>query len=153
MKIWVRLPVMEFFRRTDRRTLLPWVLLLVISFLCTQGASLHTHELDHEDGYHDHAHVLEFNDHGHVSKAHLVSDKSHADQHSGVIFEIEISPDGLLKNINNSLFSMVFIVFFFTLMLLPPSRQLIQTQRCREKKSIFHRNSVISPPLRAPPQL
>jgi len=148
---------MTFFRLTNKPVLLLWSLLLSLSLLCAQGAKLHTHNLDHghndhPNDYHSHIHSIidEAGDHGHLSKAHFTHDTSHNDHHDGVISEVDISPDGLLKNANDNVFEIVLFALFFTLMIFVSSRQLVQ--RCRESKLILHRYYVLSPPLRAPPQ-
>ena len=140
---------MEFFHLANKQTLLLWCFLLSLSLLCVQGAKLHVHNLDHE--HHSHIHAIDdASDHARLSKAHFAHDASHGDHHNGVIPEVDISPDRVLKNTNNSPFTLALAVFFFTLTIFIVSRQLIQ--RCREGKLIFHEYYVLSPPLRAPPQ-
>ncbi len=141
---------MEFFRLTNKRTLLLWSLLLSLSLLCMQEAKLHVHDLDHGH-HHGHTHAIDgAGGHAHLSKAHFAHDTSHGDHHNGVISEVDISPDGVLKNANNSPFTIALFIFFFTLLIFVSSRRLIQ--RCRESKLILHEYYVLSPPLRAPPQ-
>jgi len=143
---------MEFFRRINKRTLLLWSLLLCLSLLCAQGVVLHVHSMDHgHDDQQSHIHAAdEANDHAHMSKAHFTHDTSHNDHHDSVASEIDVSPDGLLKNSSNNIFAIALISFFFILVMFVPSQRLIHC--CRESKLILHRNYVLSPPLRAPPQ-
>ncbi len=147
---------MNSFRQIDRRTLLLWVLLLSLALLCAQGAKLHVHNLDHgqdnhHNDYHSHTHdaIDEVVDHGHLSKAHFTHDTSHNDHHDGVVSEVDVTPDGLLKNTNNNVFAIALFVLFFTLITFVSSRQSVQ--RCRERKLVRHSRYVLSPPLRAPP--
>ncbi len=147
---------MEFFHPTNKqskRIVLLWCFLLSLSLLCVQGAKLHVHDLDHRH-HHGQIHAIDgAGDHAHLSKAHFAHDTSHGDHHNDVISEVDISPDGVLKNTNknanNSPFTLALFIFFFTLAIFVASRRLIQ--RCREGKLTFHQYYVLSPPLRAPP--
>jgi len=143
---------MNFLRQLNGRTLLLWSLLLSLTLLCTQGARLHVHNLDHgHDSHHNHSHSSdESGDHSHLSKAHFAHDTSHNEQHNGTMSEVEISPDGVLKNTNASVYTLVLFALFFTLVAFVSSRQLVR--RCRESKLILHSYYLFSPPLRAPPQ-
>lgn len=142
---------MAIFRLIDKRALLLWNLLLVLLLLCAQGVKLHVHNLDHKHSeYHSHTHAVdEAGDHVHLSKAHSAHDTSHNDHYGGVISEIEITSDGVLKNASD-IFAIAVMVFFFTLVISLSSRQSVQ--RCRKNKLIFHGYYLLSPPLRAPPQ-
>ena len=128
-----------------------WSLLLSLALLCAQGVKLHVHDLDHgHDNHHSHAHVIdEASDHGHLSKAHSSHDTSHDDHHDSVASEIDVSPDGVLKN-SNTVFALALIVFFITLMIPASLRQRVHHRR--ENDFILHRDYALSPPLRAPPQ-
>ena len=120
--------------------------------LTRSGANLHVHHLEHDNGnHHNHVHVIDkLGNHGHLSAAHSIHDLSHGDLHSGVLFEIDISPDGLLKNPNHSVLAIALLAFFFTIMPFFSTRQL--ARHYRESKLVIHRFYVLSPPLRAPPQ-
>ncbi len=130
-----------------------WSLLLSLALLCAQGVTLHVHNLDHghDDLYADHHTyaIDEASNHGHLSKTHFTHNTSH-DHHDGVVSEVDITPDRLLKNANNSVFSIALFALFFTLIAFVSSRQLVQ--RSRENKPVPHRFYVLSPPLRASPQ-
>ena len=145
---------MDFFRQTNKRILLLWSVLLALMLLCAQGVKLHAHDLGHGDEHHSsdgHIHAIEATgDHGYLSKVHFAHDTSHSEHHDDVVSEIDISPDGLLKNTNNSVFAIMLFALFFILMVLISSRQLIQ--RCRESQLILRSCQIFSPPLRAPPQ-
>ncbi len=143
---------MDFFRQIDRRILLLWALLLSLALLCAQGgAKLHVHDLDHgHDDHHSHHHpVDEMADHSHLSKAHFIHDTSHNDHHNGVASEIDVAPDGLLKNSNDNIFPITLFALFFTLITFVPSRWLVTYYR--ENKRVLHNRYLLSPPLRAPP--
>ncbi len=134
---------MTFFRFINKRALLLWSLLLSLSLLCAQGAELHVHNLDrgHEHG------------HAHLSKAHFIHDDHHDTFHdtlhnSGVISELDISPDGAVKNTNH-FFAIVVVIFLLILMIFSPARRL--AGRCRGSEFIFWGRYDLSPPLRAPP--
>jgi len=124
---------MEFFRQINKRTLLLWSLLLSLSLLCVQGAKLHVHDLDH----------------GHLSKAHFTHDTSHHDHSDGIISEINLSSEGVLKKAHNNTVAIALLVFFFTLTAFFSSPQ--RTQHYRENKPILYEQHLLSPPLRAPP--
>jgi len=143
---------MEYFRRINKRTLLLWSLLLSLSLLCAQGAGLHVHSVDHgHDELQSHIHGAdEADDHTHMSKAHFTHDTSHNDHHDDVVSEIDVSPEGLLKNASNNIFSIALFTFFFILVMFVSSRQLIYCRR--EGKLILDKYYLLSPPLRAPPQ-
>ncbi|MCF6336458.1 MAG: hypothetical protein L3J84_00695 [Gammaproteobacteria bacterium] len=131
-----------------------WALLLSLALLCAQGTKLHVHNLDHGHNNHlinDHTHdaIDKAANHSYLSKAHFTHDTSH-DHHGSVVSEVDISPDGVLKNTNNSVFSIALFALFFTLITFISSRQLVQ--RCRESKLTLHSDYLLSPPLRAPPQ-
>ncbi len=142
---------MEFFRRIDRRTLLLWSLLLILSLLCSQGVALHVHNLDHiHDEYLDHSHSpFETSDHFHVSKIHSAYDLSHSEHHDSSVYEIDATPDGVLKNISDLFLTLALSVFPFSLLLVSSLGQGVQ--RCKEDRLIFYEHSHLSPPLRAPP--
>ena len=112
---------------------------------------LHVHNSDHEHNDQPNGHLInEAGSHEHLSKAHFISATSHDDHHDDLLSEIDISPDGLLKNFNSNAFAIAFFALFFTLMIFASSRQLVQ--RCRESKLILQSYYLLSPPLRAPPQ-
>lgn len=143
---------MEFLRRINKRTLLLWSLLLCLSLLCAQGVGLHVHSMDHgEDHHQSHIHAAdEANDHAHMSKVHFTHDISHNDHHDSVVSEIDVNPDGLLKNSSNNIFAIALISFFFILLMFVSSRQLVHCRR--ESKLTPNRYYLLTPPLRAPPQ-
>lgn len=143
---------MKFFRQTNRRVLLVLSLVFSLALLCVQGVGLHVHNLDHDHGdHHGHAHAIDdTGEHAHLSKAHFAQDTSHSDHHDGAVSEVDISPDGLLKNSSNNIFAIALIAFFFIFAMFVSSRQWVH--RGRESKLVLYRRYVLSPPLRAPPQ-
>ncbi len=141
---------MRFFRQTNRRALLVLSLLLSLALLCAQEVRLHVHSLDHNHGDHLSHSIDDAGGHAHLSKAHFAQDMSHSDHHDGAVADVDISPDGLLKNFNDNIFAVALIAFFFALLLFVSSRQFVH--HSREGKLILHRRYVLSPPLRAPPQ-
>ena len=143
---------MNSFRQMSRQALLVWSLLLCVALLGAQGVKLHIHHLDHgSDNQHSHSHTIdEAGDHRHLSQAHFTHDISHDTHHDGAVSEVDISPDGILKNINSSAFAVTLSSLLLTLMIFVSSRQRVQ--RYRESKLILYRYYLLSPPLRAPPQ-
>ncbi len=119
-----------------------WSFFLSLAVLCAQDVKLHSHDIQPH-------HSAEASNHAHLSKAHFAHDSSHK-HHNSVVFEVDITPDGVLKSLNNNVFVIALFTLFFTLMAFISSRQLVQ--RCRESKLILHRYYLFSPPLRAPPQ-
>ena len=133
---------MDYFHQTNKKTPILWSLLLCLVLLSVQGqeVKLHAHDLDYNSnhyvvGYHQ------------VSFTHDMFD----DHHDNVVAEIDISPDGLFKSINNSTYSFVLFALFFTLVTLVfLGQQLVQGGR--KRRLSFSRLNTLSPPLRAPPQ-
>ena len=125
-------------------------MLLSLFLLCAQGVGLHIHSLDHHhDHKHSHNHATEeMGDHAHLSKAHFAFVGSHSDHHHGIASEIDVSPYGLLKSIDNlfaiALFDLLFAFFTFVCL-----RRLLRY--CRERKLTLRGHYLLSPPLRAPP--
>ncbi|MBL3528530.1 MAG: hypothetical protein JMN27_12035 [gamma proteobacterium endosymbiont of Lamellibrachia anaximandri] len=129
-------------------------LLLSLSLLCSQGATLHVHNLDlshDDDAYLDHSNATDAaSDHSHLSKAHYVHDTSHHGHHDGVVAEFDASSDGALKNLFNNILALALFALLFTLLLPALSRRVVQHHR--ESTPSLHGRYLLSPPLRAPPQ-
>ena len=128
-----------------------WSLLLSLSLLCGQGIKLHVHNLDHgHDEYIGHAHAADqASDRSRLSKAHYAHDRSHDDHHNGVVSEVDVTPDGVLKNLSGNTLTLALFALLFTLLLSAPSLQVVH--RYRESKPILYGRYLLSPPLRAPP--
>lgn len=155
---------MNCFRQINQRSLLLWSLFLSLSLLSAQGVGLHVHNLDHghdehpneypnesSTKYHSHTHTIdEADSHNHLSKAHFSHDTSHNDHHDGTASEVDLSPDGVLKNTHSNIFAIALFAFFFTLIPVVSSGQFMQ--RCRDNKLTIKEYYLFSPPLRAPPQ-
>jgi len=142
---------MGFFRRINRPTLLLWSLLLSLFLLCSQGATLHLHTLDHSQDEHlNHSHAAdEASDHAHLSKAHYAHDRSHDEHHDAVLSEVDVSPNGVLKKLSNNTLALALFAILFTLLLPAPLRQVVH--RHRESRLAPLEHYLLSPPLRAPP--
>ena len=147
---------MTYFRQMNKQVLLIWIVLLSIAVLCSQGIGLHVHSMDHGQDSHL-AFATNIDDlskathhHEQFSKPHLSLDSSHIDHHSDISDNIDISPDGLLKNTNNNIFSIDVMAFIFILIMLTPARLVIR--RIQESTVKLHNFYVLSPPVRAPPQ-
>ena len=141
---------MEFFRRINRFALLLGSVLITLSLLSAQGVALHVHSFEHGSNE-SHAHGMDgASDHAHLNQVHFIYDETHHDYHDGVVSEIDVSPEVLLKSFNNIL-AIVSVAFFVLLVLLPALRQLVC--RYRASKLIFNKHYALSPPLRAPPAL
>jgi hypothetical protein len=137
---------MGFFRRTHRRTLLLWSLLLSLSLLCGQGIKLHVHNLDHDESI---VHTHAASDHSRLSRAHYARDTSHSEHHDVVVSDVDVTPDGVWKKLSSNTLTLALLTLLFMLVLSVPSRQWVH--RYRESKSILFRRYLLSPPLRAPP--
>jgi len=151
---YLHLKAMDYFRPINRQTLLLWSLLLCLALLGAQEVKLHVHHLDHaSNGLYaaQHAHAIDTYAANKVGyhRSSFVHDTSH-DHHGDTVSEVDISSDGLLKNINNNIHSIALFFLFFTLITFVSSQLIVQ--RCRESKLILHQFYTISPPLRAPPQ-
>lgn len=139
---------MGYFRQPNKRRFIVLSLLLSLLLLSMPGAKLHVHALDHEQGDHQNQSLVDTSGNTYLSKAHFSHDLSHEHDH-GVISEVEVSNDVLLKNININALGLAISMLFFSLMICVRSRPFIQ--RRRENKLIFYSYYLLSPPLRAPP--
>jgi hypothetical protein len=118
---------------------------------------LHVHNLEHgHDEHLDYTHVANesrnhahFSNHTHLSKAHYAHDRSHNSQHDGVVYEVDTSPDRVLKNVTNNIFTLAVFLLLFTLVLFSPLRQRVYHHT--KNLSALSRRYVLAPPLRAPP--
>jgi len=141
---------MEFFRRINRLALLLWSVLITLSLLSAQGVALHVHSFEHgSDESHVHG-MDEVSDHAHLNQVHFTYDETHNDYHDGVVSEIDVSPEGLLKSFNNVL-AIVLVAFIVSVVMLSTARLLLC--RYRDSKLTVNKHYVLSPPLRAPPAL
>ncbi|HEB63319.1 MAG TPA: hypothetical protein ENJ07_02440 [Gammaproteobacteria bacterium] len=142
---------MTFFRQTNRRASLLWSLLLILSLLFSQDVVLHAHDLDSGyDEHLNHSHTSKgTSDHDYLSKIHSASDLSHSEYHDNILYEVDTSLDGALKNISSTLLALAIFILPFGLINLSLLRQVIYHHR--ERKLIFYDYYVLSPPLRAPP--
>ncbi len=141
---------MEYFRQLNKRRFIVLSLLLSLLLLSMPSVKLHVHSLDHEhagDPGHSQS-LVEKTSSAYLSKAHFTHDLSH-EHNEEVISEVEVSNQGLLKNLNISSLGLAIPMLFFTLMICVRSRPFIQ--RRRENKLIFYSYYLLSPPLRAPP--
>lgn len=143
--------LMKFFRRTQKQTLLIWTVLLSVSILCSQGVKLHVHGFDHDHQSHHHDQLdAGDSDHLHLNEIHFASDETHIDHHGGVIQELDISQESLLKKISNVVLTLAFVAAFFFLLL--PGLARWTYQRRRDPTLTLPHRYLHSPPLRAPPQ-
>lgn len=141
---------MHSFRQINKQTLLLWSLLLCLTLLYAQEAILHVHNADHV-----HVHAVETHTHSATEAAdyhgHFITASFVDDHHEGVATEVDISPDGLLKNVNSSShFSIALFALFFILIICSTSQRFVR--HWRDSKLILYRFYAISPPSRAPPQ-
>ena len=112
---------------------------------------MHVHGFDH--GHHSHHHDpldVGNSDHMHTSEIHFANDKTHVDHHGGVIQELDISQDGLLKKVSNVVLTLAFFAALFFILL--PGLIRRTYQRRRDPKLRLPNRYLHSPPLRAPPQ-
>jgi len=144
---------MKPIRRLNKGIVYIVSLLLSLSLFSNQGAALlHVHDMNHDNhnsAHHEHTITDNAARHSHVSKIHTVLDASHLNHHNEVALEVDISPDGVLKNLSSSLLTLAFLVFTIFFILPVVSRQLLS--RPKENKLILSGRYIISPPLRAPP--
>lgn len=146
----VKLSAMNYFRKTIKRYLSLWAILLSLALLFAQGVKLHVHELAHGHEQHrGHIAAAETLEHSHLSVAHLSSDISHSDHHQEVLSEIDASQDGIQVKMYNGILLPAILAIFFTLILPGFYRFTFHTRRANDK--IIPWRYHISPPLRAPP--
>lgn len=136
---------MNHLLRTNKALQILLSVTLSLSLLCTQGITLHVHNLDHAHGY-DHA--AEFSIHEHQSKPHFAYDTTHADHHDEIIVQYDVSEDGLFKTLTQIIFFPAFLAFLLILIL----RKVSKLSRQQEIRIPLRRLYLHSPPLRAPPQ-
>ncbi len=142
---------MHFFHKTNKRTQLLWMAFLSIALLCSQGMKFHLHGLDHDvDGRH-HAHQSVAAEHANMtlSNLHPLNDLSHLDHHDQKVSEIDLSQNGLLKNLVSKVPALAFLVSICSILL---------SVYIRDTNFHHPKNDVVtywvhhfSPPLRAPP--
>ncbi|WP_455210557.1 hypothetical protein [Kaarinaea lacus] len=122
-----------------------------LSILCSQGVKLHVHGFDHGHDSHHHDQLdASDSDHLHHNEIHFANDKTHVDHHSGIIQELDISQDGLLKKVSNVVLTLAFVAALFFILL--PGLVRRTYQRRRDPKLTLPIRYLHSPPLRAPPQ-
>jgi hypothetical protein len=135
---------MHSFRKTNKRLLAVWTLLLSLLMLNAQGVTLHVHNFEH-DPLQNHHYIDDLNGHWHLNTAHLSTDSSHEGHHAEVTSEMNASPDCLVK----SKVTVIALLAMFFIWLLPTL--------CRYTFFRIHRNIsrpwqyFLFPQLRAPP--
>lgn len=112
---------------------------------------MHAHMLDHgHDEYLDHSHLSsEASDHSHMSKPHLSNDTFHNDHSDESVTEIDVTPDGVLKNLSNNIIALALFALLLILVL-PVTSHQVRHRAHKDQSSLYH-YYLISPPLRAPP--
>lgn len=145
---------MESIRHLHKGIVLLVSFLLSLSLFCTQGAALlHIHDTDHDHSngkFHDHI-STEAPNHSQINKVHFALDASHLDHHDDITVEVDVSPEGVLKNSTNNILTLALLTFLLVLLLPATAIQLF----CNLKKSAITLTGryVLSPPLRAPPHI
>ncbi len=126
-------------------------LLLCLVLLSVQGAKLHVHYLDcgHEPSTGPMA-THESGRHPTHTKVHLVTDNSHHAHPKAGMSELDLSPQGLLKNLPG-IGNLILAVICICLLLLPVFIRLKQRQRYTPPPHSWR--YALSPPLRAPPRV
>jgi uncharacterized membrane protein YeiB len=139
---------MDFFRRQNKKTLLWLTLLFAVALLSVQSIGLHVHELDHGSDHQNYIHAADTvaDDHTHLTKVHSAHDSTHSEHHDDVS-EIDISPDGFLKNLT-TVFAIALVVYLLAVVMFSVSRLMVFRQR---QNYPLYKYFVLSPPLRAPP--
>ena len=138
---------MNSVRKTNKRILFAWTILLSLLILFAQGVTLHVHSFDH-DPLQNHHSIGDLNDHSHLSEAHLSVDFSHNDHHDQVTSEIDATPDCIFKQLSANV--AVIALLAMVLMLLLPA--LCRNTFLRHSRDAgLPRRYLLFPPLRAPP--
>ncbi len=133
-------PMNAFCRKCPRFSLLLG-LLVILALLCSQGVALHVHNFGEMHGG-------ELADAVDLGQLHSAYDLSHSEHHDGPVYDVDASPDGIVKKLSQV--SLVLALFVFSLMLLVPPPGRVLFRRCKHKVSLLERH-LFSPPLRAPP--
>ena len=155
---------MIFFRRLKKQTLLFWIFLSLITLLGAQSITLHIHTLGHAHNHelqseHGLGNSLELVtqhsdkqsqiEHSHVSAPHLSNDSVHGSHDNQIVYEVDLSPDGVLKKVSNLVLNIIFLAAFLILILAEFSKPVFRY--FRKTKLLLAWRYVLSPPLRAPP--
>jgi len=138
---------MNSFRKTNKRILFAWTIILSLLILFAQGVTLHVHSFDH-DPLQNHHSIADLNDHSHLSEAHLSVDFSHNDHHDKVTSEIDASPDCILKQVSANVTVIALLAMALTLLLSGLCRNTF-LRYCRYVA--LSRRYHLFPSLRAPP--
>ena len=141
---------MTVFRELKNFTSIVSALLLSLMLLCAQGASLHVHYSDcNDESSMDPATTEAGHAHGKHARIHLVTDDSHHHHAKAGMSELDISPQGLLKNLTGA--DTLLLAIFSIFILLLPKITPLAVQTDRDSRTETHRYYALSPPLRAPP--
>lgn len=112
---------------------------------------MHVHGFDHGHDSHHHDQLdASDSDHLHNNEIHFANDNSHIDHHDGVVQELDISQDGLLKKVSNVVLTLALVAALFYILLPGLIRRTYHRQR--DPKLTLPNRYLHSPPLRAPPQ-
>ncbi len=143
---------MIFVRKIKPVTSILWVLLISMTLICAQGTKLHVHYLDCQHDTSIGLLTITEDNHGHAQhgKIHLAANGSYDDHSEEGTTELDVSPQGLLKNLS-SVLSLLLVITSFFMLLLPEFTRLFLRHN-RDSCSIAFWRYVLSPPLRAPPQ-
>jgi hypothetical protein len=142
---------MHVSRKTSKRTQFRWLVFLSFALLCSQGMKFHLHGLDHgvDDLHHAHQSVAAEHEHMTLSNLHPLNDLSHSDHHDQRASEIDLSQNGLLKNLVSKVPALAFLVSILLLLL----SVFIRGANFRHPRNdvVTYWTHHFSPPLRAPP--
>ncbi|MFT6264041.1 MAG: hypothetical protein ACJAWS_000173 [Oleiphilaceae bacterium] len=138
---------MHSFRKTNKRLLAVWSILLSLLMLNAQGVTLHVHNIEH-DPLQNHHSIDDLNDHSYLKLVHLTTDSSHEGHHADVTSEINACPDCLVNQVLSKITMIALQVMALIWILLVVCR----TDFPRIHSNIKHPwRHYISPQLRAPP--
>jgi hypothetical protein len=138
---------MQSFRKTNKRILFAWTILLSLLMLNAQGVTLHVHSFEHTPLQNHHS-IDDLNDHSHLNSAHLSIDSSHDGHHDEVTLEISACPNCILNQASTNV--TVLALLAMALMFILPALNRTNFFSIHLNISRLWRD-YISPQLRAPP--
>jgi len=143
---------MTYLHRLRKHNSTLWILLLSVALLCVQSVKLHVHTLGHEHSQQQDAISTQLDtvtQHSHLSDAHLATNTAHDAHHDELTSELDVSSDGFLKKLSNTLLIVALITTL--VLLLFQGIGLHPYHRRDNHNATVTLRYLLSPPLRAPP--
>ena len=131
-------------QKTAKRFSLLWIGYLAFALISIQSANLHFDIYDH----HHHSSDMEISEHQHASVTHVCTSVCDSDHAHDSTTEVNITPEGVIKNLSNSLAAVLMI---WMIVLLFQRRHITLSKHRNNDLLPRLWRSTLRPPLRAPP--